>query len=220
MTDANLRLRIAVDLRVCSVDGCEKKHLARGLCGTHYANARRNAQLPAKIDRISIFWAKVDKTQTCWNWTGGLTFYGYGRFNIDNTRWPVHRLAYELLVGPIPDGLVLDHLCRNRRCVNPEHLEPVTGRENTLRGVGPSAESARATHCPAGHEFTPENTKRLPKQRRCRQCANEATLRWKRKQGPNTERVDCPHCGRSLHHQSLRRHIAKGCPPGQGVKAQ
>jgi hypothetical protein len=116
----------------------------------------------------------VDKTQDCWNWTGALD-NGYGRFQGGPRGSKVHRahrLAYELLVGPIPEGLVLDHLCRNRRCVNPDHLEPVTNRINVLRGEGWAASRARQTHCIHGHEFTPANTYVDPKRgtRGCREC--------------------------------------------------
>ena len=94
-------------------------------------------ECPAPIS--ARFWAKVDKTETCWLWTGGQSA-GYGRFGFKGRpNLGAHRFAYELLVGPIPPGLDLDHLCRVRNCVNPDHLEPVTRRENLLlRGGGPS----------------------------------------------------------------------------------
>src|SRR5690606_14050374 len=104
------------------------------------------------------FWKKVEPTGFCWKWTGGLNPGGYGRFSVGGRCVAAHRFAYEALVGPIPEGLVLDHLCRNRACVNPDHTEPVTDRVNTLRGFGPSALNARATRCSEGHEFTDENT--------------------------------------------------------------
>lgn len=116
------------------------------------------------------FWSKVDATGVCWLWTAHRDPNGYGRFRLDGAIRPAHRVAYELLVGPIPEGLTLDHLCRIRHCVNPDHLEPVSRRVNTLRGIGVSALRARQTHCQHGHEFTPENTYTWRRQRRCRTC--------------------------------------------------
>lgn len=124
------------------------------------------------------FWAKVEKTPTCWLWDGALAGPGrcYGRF-YDRGNIPAHRWAYEQARGPIPDGLVLDHVCRQTRCVNPDHLEPVTNRTNVLRGIGPSAINARKIHCKRGHLLTPENTcktSRSPLARgACRQCMAE-----------------------------------------------
>lgn len=93
----------------------------------------------------------------------------------------VHRVVYEALVGPIPDGMVIDHLCRQPSCVNPAHLEPVTRRENVLRGLTLPAANARKTHCKHGHEFTPENTYLFPTGTRgCRTCARAAKQREKR----------------------------------------
>lgn len=95
-----------------------------------------------------------------------------------------HRFAYELLVGPVPEGMQLDHLCRNRWCCNPEHLELVTPRENTLRGVGPSAVNAVKTHCKNGHEFTPENTRvdQRTGERGCWTCRRAISAAWNAKQ--------------------------------------
>lgn len=121
------------------------------------------------------FWTKVDRSPNgCWIWLGAHTD-GYGMWWSRELNRCVlaHRVAYELLVGPIPDGLQLDHLCRVRDCVNPEHLEVVTSRENTLRSpIAPAAVNARKTHCPRGHEYTPENIiwKRNPTGRGCREC--------------------------------------------------
>ena len=102
------------------------------------------------------FWSKVDKTATCWNWNGYL-LRGYGRFKVGDTTRIVHRFAYEYFVGKIPRNKVIDHLCRNRKCVNPAHLEVVTMRENVLRGEGPAAINARKTQCPKGHPLTKSN---------------------------------------------------------------
>ena len=122
------------------------------------------------------FWAKVDKSGSaenpwCWTWTASLHPGGYGRFALRHGKVVyAHRMAYELEIETIPSGLDIDHLCRNRRCVNPAHLEIVTRRENTLRGVGPSASNARKTACPKGHPLIGENVYTAPGKRR-RQCA-------------------------------------------------
>jgi hypothetical protein len=119
------------------------------------------------------FWAKVQKTDGCWLWTGALAS-GYGYFGRMTPNGPknflAHRIAYEQLVGLIPAGLVIDHLCRNRRCVNPAHMEPVTIRENLLRGESPPAQNARRTHCKYGHEYTKENTSVYHAKRFCLTC--------------------------------------------------
>lgn len=116
-------------------------------------------------------WDKINKTSGCWVWTGaGLTSRGYGLFWKDGKVQSAHRVVYELLVGEIPEGLTLDHLCRNRACVNPQHLEPVTQKVNTLRGESLSAKYAQRTHCKNGHEYTTENTSLQYGWRRCNEC--------------------------------------------------
>lgn len=119
----------------------------------------------------------------CWAWIRSLNHGGYGSFTWLGKRMGAHRAAYELLIGPIPPGLDLDHLCRNRACVNPAHLEPVTRSVNLRRGdVG--GQSRFNTHCIHGHEFTPENTYRRPKDggRHCRECMRSARLRYYHRQ--------------------------------------
>ena len=123
----------------------------------------------ASMDR---FWTKVEKTDGCWNWTA-CTHQGYGRFNHNGSAVLAHRLSYELLVGPVPTGLTLDHLCRNRKCVNPAHLEPVTRGENVLRGESLQAQNARKTHCPRGHLLSGENMSLKGSYRRCLSCHRE-----------------------------------------------
>ncbi len=135
------------------------------------------------------FWAKVDKTGTCWVWNGvRLNHGGYGQFrDSPTTRIVAHRFAYEMLVGPIPEGLQLDHLCRVPWCVNPAHLEPVTQLENLARGVAATrrygknqiesaAENIQKTRCPRGHQYTPENTRQRGHGRECRTCERVRSL--------------------------------------------
>ncbi len=140
---------------VCVVPGCDRKSRARGLCTKHYGTTTRQGQLD-RFPALSFserFWNRVERTPTCWLWRGALRKNGYAQIKLDGRTQLVHRVAYELAVGPIPKNLTLDHLCRVHHCVNPAHLEPVTVRENTLRGLGPAALNARKTACPRGHEY-------------------------------------------------------------------
>ena len=147
------------------------------------------------------FWAKVDLAgpNGCWLWTAGHTSHGYGAFNYRvGTLWKqayAHRLAYEAVIGPIPPGLQIDHLCRNRACVNPEHLEPVTRKTNLLRGASFSAVNARKTHCVRGHEFSASNTyMRRSGRRGCRSCrqndSREGYARFKARSKALQDRLD------------------------------
>ena len=125
------------------------------------------------------FWRNVVKTEGCWEWIAFRTKDGYGRFRVGGGKVLAHRFAYELLVGPIPEGLESDHLCRNRGCVNPAHLEPVTQQVNRLRGVGLPALSARKTHCKNGHPFNAANTyHRRDGDRECRTCKVAGHMRY------------------------------------------
>lgn len=187
----------------CAVDGCTSPARARGWCGKHYQRWVKSGD-PLKAawergDPAHNFMAKVDKTDTCWLWTGYRDAAGYGHFGskISGVQrdQPAHRFSYELHIGPIEDGAQLDHVCHtldtscmggiscpHRACVNPAHLEPVSGAENMRRGRASGAVIAarqRAkTHCPAGHAYDEANTYYDPRGGRvCRACSNSQHLK-------------------------------------------
>lgn len=131
------------------------------------------------------FWERVQKTDTCWLWTGALHSAGYGvvrincsKANPDGELEYAHRFSYELTRGKIPRDLCIDHLCRVKNCVNPDHLEPVTQQVNNLRGTSPAARNAAKTHCKNGHEFVGENLYERP-DKTGRQCFVCKRLYWK-----------------------------------------
>lgn len=137
---------------------------------------------PAVSDR---FWSHVDKSGACWVWTGYKS-RGYGRFYMGGRRHLAHRVAYKALVGQIPEGLTIDHLCRNKPCVNPAHMEVVTRGENALRGGGGAVASANRrakTHCINGHEYTKENTRTIRNgSRQCKTCGRDQSREWWRRE--------------------------------------
>ncbi len=126
------------------------------------------------------FTSKVKRISSgCWIWIAALFKNGYGHYWDNGYHVYAHRYAYEKIKGIIPEGLEIDHLCRNRACVNPDHLEAVTRHENIIRGAGPKAtriRSAQITHCPQGHEYTPFNTYRDKRgNRHCMACIYKRT---------------------------------------------
>ena len=153
----------------CTVPDCDRPGYCKGLCTRHYQRLRVHGSLEEPTTRR--FWANVDKSGEHWLWTGTQNENGYGRYN----NQLAHRMAYELLVGQIPDGLPLDHVCRVTSCVRPDHLEPVTPGENVRRGYCGNINAARQnelTHCIRGHEFDEANTRVTARgARACRACA-------------------------------------------------
>lgn len=178
----------------CSVEGCDRvADGGRGFCNRDYQRwVKYGDPTFTKIDRTRTaperFWPNVNKDGPvsryrpdlgpCWIWTTA-TFGkdGYGAFWLDGSQRRAHRIAYAWLVGPIPDSLELDHLCRVPRCVNPQHLEPVTAKVNNHRGMSPAALNLRKTHCKRDHPYDEENT-RINKRgsRVCRTCERAASL--------------------------------------------
>jgi hypothetical protein len=132
----------------------------------------------------SKFWDRVALTDTgCWIWKGQIVASGYGHVYWEGKTRRVHRVTYEVLRAPIPQGLQIDHLCRVRACVNPDHLEAVTAYENTRRSSAISAENMRKTHCLHGHALTPDNLDPhfLKKGKRiCRTCHRRRGREWHR----------------------------------------
>ena len=122
------------------------------------AAAAKSNRSPAK----EKFEKYVLRTDRCWEWEGYKYSNGYAALTVDGRQVLAHRWSYEEFIGPIPDGLTIDHLCRNRGCVNPAHMEPVTGRENTRRAMRGA--------CVNGHRFSPENTYMHRGKRYCRTC--------------------------------------------------
>ena len=164
---------------ICSYPGCGRKHNAKGLCGPHGAMQREGKPLRPLQDRtgplprsaVERFADAIALTDSgCIEWIGGISGGGYGSFAVSTAHANekkdcAHRWSYEYHTGPIPEGSDIDHLCRNRKCVNPEHLEAVTRRENIRRAT------ALITHCPQGHPYDDANTIVNDKgHRKCRAC--------------------------------------------------
>lgn len=155
----------------------------------------------------------------CWLWTGEL-HRGYGTLELNKRRWRAHRLVYELLVGPVPEGLELDHLCRNKACVSPWHLEAVTHWENCerakeARNAGIRAVAATITHCPQGHEYTEATTYIRPSNgwRSCKTCSDARNAARPSTAGP--AKTHCPHGhpyeGSNVYYDNRGRRRCRTC---------
>lgn len=176
------------------MEDCDASRYAKGYCEKHYNRWRRwgdparagrpNYEAMSNADpmkRLSRIRTRVDMSDpnACWIWPGAKTAGGYGQMRGGpGVKVYTHRAAYEALIGPIPEGLVLDHLCRNRACCNPAHLEPVTDAVNLERGIGHGSE----THCPHGHPYGGDNLiVRKNGSRACRSCERRYNReRWAR----------------------------------------
>lgn len=164
--------------KACSVDDCEKPAKAKGMCIMHYKRVRNHGtteRLDRKIPKAELFERYVTRTDGCWEWNGPVTTHGYtglGRHGLG------HRWSYEQQNGEIPESLVIDHLCRNKTCTNPDHLEAVTNQENLARGLGYRLMNGMDDKCVHGHLYTEENTYTDPQGGiRCRSCQREAEKR-------------------------------------------
>lgn len=172
------------------VDCRSTNYYARGRCQTCYGRHRRQQKRAGSFTLLVVHGAPLEKliersepgSNGCVLYTGCPTNRGYGQISVDGTQKLAHRAIYELTVGPIPDGMDLDHTCHNRdvscmggvdcihrRCINVDHLEPVTGAENTRRGKGWAVNGLK-THCPQGHPYDRENTYVYDGRRYCRAC--------------------------------------------------
>ena len=202
----------------CSIEECTKDAVKRGWCPAHYQRWRTTGDPLGSKPRVYIdrkvpvaerFWPKVDVRgpDECWPWLAYLDKEGHGRFTVmgdDGRGHPIgaHRMAYQLAVGQIPEGMHIDHTChtndagcreakncQHRRCCNPRHLEPVTPDENRWRGRWAPTENAKRTHCQRGHEFTDENTY-FPARggRQCRECMRMRDRRRRSTKVPDNAR--------------------------------
>ena len=177
---------------ICSVDACPTRVESHGYCVKHWRRVQAHgapdvlvrpwdADLRFERDHV------VNAVTGCWHWAGkDRNQFGHARWFVGGKHLCVHRWAYERFVGPIPEGLVIDHLCRNPGCVNPAHLEPVTQPENVMRAeTAITTINAKKTHCKWGHEFSIENTAMSHNNgrpsRQCRHCrsrrSKEAAMR-------------------------------------------
>lgn len=164
----------------CSIPDCDKRVVGWGYCPMHYRRFKLygdpHVVQVIRGDDEARFWSKIKK-EDCWDWQGRRDKDGYAIFSVGGKNVRGHRWAYEFLVGAIPEGLMIDHLCRNTGCVNPDHMEPVDNRENQRRGTGVIARNILTTQCPKGHLYDDKNTSVRNGRRICRACERERNKR-------------------------------------------
>jgi hypothetical protein len=211
-----------VNQRTCWRDGCSTETDKWGMCTTHYDEwcrlyRGRHTRLEGTPEERFYGYVIKNGPGGCWLWRGGLDVGGYGVFSLGNElggrQAKAHRYAYELLVGPIPPNMLLDHSCRVHPCVNPDHLEPVTSRDNTLRGTGFAAKNAKKTHCPQGHPYDEKNTYVSSSGgRQCRTCMKKHGADGGARTALYRERHGLtPSTGKGGY-QKLRTHCPQGHP--------
>lgn len=167
----------------CKIVDCDRPCDSHGYCQKHATRWRRHGDPNREpLTRSQIFWSSVDKSGECWLWTGPLTRQGYGKFGQHSQR--AHRFAWCEVNGTT--SLPLDHLCMEKRCVRPDHLEPVTQAENVRRASVHYGIRSAKTHCPRGHEYSPENTAHRGGKRHCRSCNRERAARNRERNRRNT----------------------------------
>jgi len=186
VTREGLAMSLPTDSSTCEVPGCENSSRCLRMCWKHYMRMRRTGSTATTRitgDAGARFDSKCAPTPSgCTVWTASRTKGGYGNFWDGESMVLAHRWAYQREKGDIPVGLELDHLCRNRACVNPDHLEAVDRRTNSLRGIGPSAQNSIKTHCPRGHAYAGANLYVSPSGRRyCRTCGRATTARYRKR---------------------------------------
>ena len=174
-------------MKVCEVVGCKNSHRAKGLCPKHYWRLTHRGTIadPVKTSFEQRFWSKVDKTESCWVWKGAL-HDGYGTITIGYAQKMAHRASLEIAGVEVPADQFVDHVCRNRACVRPEHLRVVSPIVNAIENShSPWALNRSKTQCKRGHPFDASNTYHVLEKgklkRRCKECRRSAVRSRRRR---------------------------------------